>query len=255
MLTTASPTYDSIAHSLRSEITTRSATTELRTWINDHQAIAEIAPVTMIDIVEHYRGDTDGELTRSLIRLFQSGSHRAGVVLALANLASISRIRHSAHVHSADFGIRADEQLQQTVLAFFTALSKIDPETDHPGQTLYWRTLGGATRKQRELATTDELPEHLAAEPVEPPSVESLLSTETLLAWARDRGVLSVSDIDTLAALYQRSDGISIRELAAEIGVSESALESRLRRATKRLRDRASERRNDITFYALAAAS
>lgn len=171
--------------------------------------------------------------------------HRANNTLATAALLA-GQARTIANVSRWAAGDSVQERFNTTVEAFLShALTRAPLSHPYLGEQLYWITLRAVSLNlhAREvdaaplpvvLENTHELDLEDKHELV---CLDDYLTVDSILGWAHSQRVLTDDDARVLMLRFGRERCAPVREIAADLGVSENALESRLRRILGRLRN------------------
>lgn len=235
-LTITCPEWVALASHTRSSLERFSARRAVALWADRYPVLAGDVD-TLIDRADRHRDAA--AVTAALIALHRSGDQAATGVLVLSRLPMLRSVSRHAHVDSADYNDRNAVQLQQTLTGFMTVLAGVDIDDDHVVEALYFRTLHAVTDRRRKLdvVSVGDAREFLATKSIDS-DASGTVSVADLVAVANRRRPGAVSDRDAavLMAMYDRAETITVAELAASLGLTESALESRLRRAVARLR-------------------
>lgn len=171
--------------------------------------------------------------------------HHRGAQLATTLLLG-AKVSMLLSVASHAPGDTRDERFQTTLEAFLGhALVRVDVTHTYVDQQLYWITLRTVTNAKRTHRDDLTLTREEAAEDVAV-NIESYLSRDAILQWAHSRGILNEADVETLMLRYGGEDSRPVRDLAAQLGITEDALESRLRRVKARLRRAVHAHRDDL---------
>lgn len=152
-----------------------------------------------------------------------------------------------------------DERIQVVLEAFLSrALARVNPAHPYVDQQLYWITLRTVS-STKALHPLDEShweagfdPNAIAGADVAADS-NSYLTARVLLDWAAERGLLSEMDRTALELRYTGATAMPVREVARRLGMPEDRLETRLRRAIRRLRTAAAEHGDDLYRAGVAA--
>lgn len=163
--------------------------------------------------------------------------HRANNTLATAALLA-GQARTIANVSRWAHGDNVQERFNTTVEAFLShALTRVPLTHPYLGEQLYWITLRAVSTslKAREV---DTAPLTIDLEDSHDLfSLDNYLTVDSILGWAHSQEVLTDDDARVLMLRFGRERCAPVREIAADLGVSENALESRLRRILGRLRN------------------
>lgn len=214
---------------------------QVSTWLR-------AAGVTTVEQLFDALGGRDTDSTAALL-----ADHRRGVALASTVLLGAKAVMLSAVARHAP-GDSIDERFQVTVDAFLScALPKVKPSHKYADAQLYWITL-------RTVTKLHEAPLWVSATEVDDVAgddvcadIESCLTGDVVLDWALQRGVITAQDHHALKIRFGGDSAVSVREVAATLGVTEDKLESQLRRATKRLRDAVIAHRDDLDRVCITA--
>lgn len=206
------------------------------------------ANVTSVEQLFEAIGGRDADSTVVLLADHRRGVALAATVLLGAKAVMLSSVARHAPGDSTDLQYAVtDERFQATVDAFLShALPAVNPNHKHADAQLYWITLRTVT-KLHEAPVCDAEPsfDDVAGADVHA-EADGFLTAPLLLDWALSRGVLSEQDHRALKIRFGGETSVPVREVAALLGVPENNMESRLRRATKRLRDAAIADREDL---------
>lgn len=163
--------------------------------------------------------------------------HRAHNPLATAVLLA-GQSRMIAKVSLWAHGDSVHECFNTTVEAFLSqALTRAPLSHRHLGEQLYWITLrsvrGSLKARRIDCAplTVDLEDRHDLV------ALDDYLTADSILGWAHSQQVINDDDARVLVLRFAREQSAPVREIAAELGVNENALESRLRRLVGRLRN------------------
>lgn len=206
------------------------------------------ANVTTVEQLFEAIGGRDADSTAVLLSDHRRGVALAATVLLGAKAVMLSSVARHAPGDSTDlrYGV-TDERFQATVDAFLShAVPAVNPNHKHADAQLYWITLRTVT-KLHEAPVCDAEPsfDDVAGEDVHA-EADDFLTASVLLDWALSRGVIAEQDHRALKIRFGGEAAVPVREVAALLGVTENKLESRLRRAVKRLRDAAIADRDDL---------
>ena len=165
--------------------------------------------------------------------------HRRGTSLATAVLLG-AKARMLAAVCRHAPGEVYEERFQVTVDAFLSrAVARAKVNHPHLNAQLYWVTL-------RTVHNQHQAPTEIAVEPEEMRDVagadvvldlDEFLTASIVLDWAQSKGMLSAQDRQALDVRFGGTAVLPVREVAHRLEVSEDGLETRLRRAMRRIRD------------------
>lgn len=249
---TTATVWSSFERQLSQSLTTRVRTAAVHTW---QRMYPTIEGLDMDALVFHARkGDRRPELIRILLELHQRGDSTATTVLLLAQLPMLGAISRTAYLTgpSAD----AEERMQTTLMVFTELAQSVDCATSRLVEVLYFQTLEyvrDRRKRLQELPTEDNefLEWHIHKNgSTNQPAEETSCVDDQLMIAARNGRPLRDRDAEILRAMYQREDPVTVKELAKELGLSENAAESRLRRAADRLRQSAAGARADVAATA-----
>lgn len=177
-------------------------------------------------------GGKHPQSTAVLLAAYQGGESLAATILIGAKAVMLSAVTRHAP------GESLDERFQTTVAAFLAeGLARVRPNHPFVDAQLYWTTLRAVTRQHQTPAMTIQVAIDDIAGADIAVTLHSYLQVEVLLEWAITRGVLTEMDHRALLLRFTGDSVLPVREVAASLGVSENALESRLRRALPRLRE------------------
>jgi hypothetical protein len=205
----------------------------------------------LLDSIDGIRHDTTGATAR-LVADHQGGCTLATTILLGAKARMLAAVARSAPGDP-------DERAQVVLEAFLSrALVRVDPAHPYIGQQLYWITLRAVTKTQ----PARPLDQSGWEEGFDPNAVagadvaadtDSYVTARVLLDWAAERGVLTEMDRTALELRFTGTTTMRVREVARRLGMPEDRLETRLRRAIRRLRDAAAEDGEDLFRAAVAA--
>ncbi|KAA1250690.1 hypothetical protein F0Q45_08325 [Mycobacterium simiae] len=214
---------------------------EMRSHRAQVSAWLRATDVTTVEQLFDALGGRDTASTAVLL-----ADHRRGVALASTVLLGAKAVMLSSVARHAP-GDSVDERFQATVDAFLSrALPAVKPTHKFADAQLYWITLRTVTKQHEapvcvaEPSFDDVVGDDVCAE------VDGYLTADVLLDWALRRGVLAEQDHRALKIRFGGDSALSVREVAAVLGVTENKLESRLRRAMGRLRDAVIAARDDL---------
>ena len=183
--------------------------------------------------------------------------HQHGCSLATAILVG-AKARMLAAVERCAPG-DPDERTQIVLEAFLShALPRVNPTHPYIDQQLYWITLRTVsnTKAQHPLDESHWAagfdPTVVAGDDVAA-DVDSYVTARVLLDWAAERGLLSERDRTALDLRFTGATAMPVREVARRLGMTEDSLETRLRRAIKRLRTAVAEHGDDLYHAAVTA--
>lgn len=206
------------------------------------------ANVTTVEQLFEAIGGRDANSTAVLLADHRRGVALAATVLLGAKAVMLSSVARHAPGDSTDLQYAVtDERFQATVDAFLShAMPAVNPSHKHADSQLYWITLRTVT-KLHEAPVCDAEPsfDDVAGEDVHAEAAD-FLTVPVLLDWALTRGVLFEQDHRVLTLRFGGETAVPVREVAAQLGVTENNVESRLRRAMKRLKDAAIADRADL---------
>ena len=179
-------------------------------------------------------GSDNTDATSLLISEHRKGTSLATTVLLGAKARMLAAVcRHAP-------GDAYEERFQATVDAFLVrALVRAKVNHPHLNAQLYWVTL-------RTVYNQHQQPTEFAVEPEEMRDVagadvvldlDECLTASIVLDWAQSKGMLSDQDRQALDVRFGGSAVLPVREVAHRLEVSEDGLETRLRRAMRRIRD------------------
>lgn len=179
-------------------------------------------------------GSDNTEATSLLVTAHAKGTQLATTVLLGAKARMLAAVcRHAP-------GESYDERFQVTVDAFLTrAVARAKVNHPHLNAQLYWVTL-------RTVHNQHQAPTEIAVEPEEMREVagadvvvdlDECLTASIVLDWAQSTGMLNAQDRQALDVRFGGSAVLPVREVAHRLEVSEDSLETRLRRALRRIRD------------------
>lgn len=193
----------------------------------------------------------DPQATALLLSEYRRGVPLASTVLIGAKVVMLTAVARHAP------GDCLDDRFQATLEAFLShALPRVQPNHKYADAQLYWITLRTVTRQHRDRVTDIPAPNETFDNSVGDDvtvDIDSYMTGGFLLDWALAVGVLSEFEHRALGLRFGGETAQPVREVAARIGVSEDSLESRLRRATARLRVAASENRHGLERACVAA--
>ncbi|WP_277243994.1 hypothetical protein [Mycolicibacterium obuense] len=193
-------------------------------------------------------GGRDAISTSVLLADHRRGVALASTVLLGAKAVMLSSVARHAPGDSRDAQyVVTDERFQATVDAFLSrALPAVKPNHKHADAQLYWITLRTVTKlHEAPLCAAEPSFDDVAGEDVRAES-DDYLTGAVLLDWALSRGVIAEQDHRALKIRFGGDTAVPVREVAAILGVSEDKVESRLRRAVRRIRDAATADREDL---------
>lgn len=183
--------------------------------------------------------------------------HQRGCSLATAILIG-AKARMLAAVERCAPG-DPDERTQIVLEAFLSrALARVNPAHPYIDQQLYWITLRAVSNTKAQHPLDESRwaagfdPTAVAGDDVAA-DADSYLTARVLLDWAAERGWLSEMDRTALELRFTGATAMPVREVARRLGVTEDRLETRLRRAIKRLRTAAAEHGDDLYHAGVAA--
>lgn len=166
--------------------------------------------------------------------------HRRGTALATTVLLG-AKARMLAAVCRHSPGADYDERFQATVDAFLSrALPRAKANHPHLDAQLYWVTLRTVHNTHQAPVEVCDLPEDVVGEDVVV-NIDECLTASIVLDWAQSKGLLNDQDRRALDVRFGGSSVLPVREVAHRLEVSEDGLETRLRRAMRRIRDGVSE--------------
>ncbi len=216
--------------------------------------VAEVAlaagPVGGLDdLIAQAAGDrgTAG-VVKALVRAHQAGMFGADLVLLVSRIPVLVNVSRHCHVAGGSgLSARLEEQMHATVAAFYEVLGRADADDKYVVHNLYWRSLHKVTDRRKKVVTVACGLMHLDGEDLfdrdrdntvhnDLYRTEEVGVVDALLSQLGGR-TLSTRDIAVLRAMYDREEPITVAEAAGEFGISEHAMESRVRRAVARLRE------------------
>lgn len=189
--------------------------------------------------------------TALLVTDHQRGTTLATTVLLGAKAFMLSRVSYHAP------GETLEERFQVTVDAFLDrGLARVNADHRYLDQQLYWRTLRTVTKAPSHTQISSVEVELFSVDIAGPDvyvDVESHLTVGIVLDWAQDKGLLNDVDRRALELRYTGQSVLAVREVAARIGVGENGLETRLRRAMKRMQAGIDEHGDELRQACVAA--
>ncbi|WP_457181348.1 sigma factor-like helix-turn-helix DNA-binding protein [Mycobacteroides abscessus] len=171
--------------------------------------------------------------------------HRAKNSLATATLLA-GQARTIANISRWADGSSVQERFNTTVEAFLShALTRAPLSHPYLGEQLYWITLRAVSRNlyAREVDAAplpmvlEDRRELDLEDKHELVCLDDYLTVDSILGWAQSQKVLTDADAQVLKLRFGHEKCVPVRQIAADLGVSENALESRLRRILGRLRN------------------
>lgn len=178
----------------------------------------------------------DPAVVRRVLIAAQDGDELAVYVVLVAMRGALRALARTVGPQAGVWE-RFDDRHGTAVAALTITLYRVSPDDPHAGAALWWGALRICTERAPQRVETTELSQaHTAVlcgrDVAHDP--EGWWSVAGVIEWATARG-LSARDAAALTVMYDRPQRASIRAVAAEIGVSESQLESAHRRAVVRL--------------------
>lgn len=205
----------------------------------------------LFDSIDGIRADNTGATAR-LVADHQNGCALATTILLGAKARMLAAVARSAPGDPK-------ERTQVVLEAFLSrALVRVNPAHPYINQQLYWITLRSVTKTQA-MRPLDQSgwekgfdPNAIAGDDVAV-DPDSYITAHVLLAWATERGVITDMDRTALELRFTGATTMRVHEVARRLGMPEDRLETRLRRAIRRLRDAAAEDSEDLYRAAVAA--
>lgn len=211
----------------------------LQSWTEHHPEFAAHDGPAVVAALS--AGASARDLVACAVVQHQRGCPAATTALLLSRLPMLVSVSRHVHVDPADYDVRFEVQLQAALTAFMSVISDVDHSSEHLVHSLYWECLHRVTdrRHRVEVATYADMSvfEDLVCDVVNTESCGDVVADLLALYASANGRPISHRDEATLRAMYARPASATVAEVAAEIGVSEHAFESRLRRALGRLRD------------------
>jgi hypothetical protein len=162
--------------------------------------------------------------------------HRKGNQLATTVLLG-GKAKMLAAVCRHSPGEDYDERFQATAAAFLShAVPRAKTHHPHLNAQLYWVTLRTVHNEHQAPTEVCDLPDEVAGEDVVV-NIDECLTASIVLDWAQSKGLLNTQDRRALDVRFGGSSVLPVREVAHRLEVSEDGLETRLRRAMRRIRD------------------
>jgi hypothetical protein len=202
-------------------------------------------------LLEAINGDNTAA-TALLVTEHQRGCSLATTILIGAKVRMLAAVERCAPGDP-------DERTQIVLEAFLSrALARVNPAHPYIDQQLYWITLRTVSNTKAQHPLDES---HWAAG-FDPNAVSgddvaadtgSYLTARVLLDWAAERGLVSEMDRTALELRFTGATAMPVREVARRLGMTEDRLETRLRRAIKRLRTAVAEHGDDLHRAGVAA--
>lgn len=175
----------------------------------------------------------------------RSGDKNATTVLIGINSRALGQLAKYASTTDSD------ERAQIALGAYLEALETIVGR-GHAASKTYYCALKLITKRSVSVATVSvdsETLEHTVASE-QPWRRDDVLTASAVLDFAVQCGVDPI-DADVLRHAHCRDKKVSVRILAAELGVTEHKLESQIRRAKDRVRDAINDHADELDVYLL----
>jgi DNA-directed RNA polymerase specialized sigma24 family protein len=178
---------------------------------------------------------SDGTAATSLlITEHRNGSSVATTILLAAKARMLAAV--CRHAPGDDYS----ERFQITVDAFLSvAVARAKINHPHLNAQLYWVTLRSVHNQHQAPAEVAVEPEEMrdVAGPDVVVDLDEHLTASIVLDWAQSKGLLNDQDRQALDVRFGGSTVLPVREVAHRLDLSEDGLETRLRRAIRRIRD------------------
>lgn len=180
-------------------------------------------------------GSDNTAATSLLVTEHQQGTSLATVMLLGAKARMLAAV--SRHAPGEDYS----ERFQITVDAFLSrAVARAKVNHPHLNAQLYWvtlRTVHSLHQQPKEVAVEPEALLSMAPGVDVALDLDEYLTASIVLDWAQSKGLLNAQDRQALDVRFGGPAVLPVREVAQRLEVSEDGLETRLRRAIRRIRD------------------
>lgn len=227
-------TTDKLSGPARLLVTHARQTAALKSHRDTLSGWLRILNLDSVDELFQAAGSDNTAATSLLVTEHQRGASLATAVLLGAKARMLAAV--CRHAPGEDY----TERFQVTVDAFLShAVARAKINHPHLNAQLYWVTL-------RTVHNQHQAPKEVAVEPEQMREVagadvaldlDEYLTASIVLDWAQSKGLLNAQDRQALDVRFGGPAVLPVREVALRMQVSEDGLETRLRRAIRRIRD------------------